>query len=105
MANSVFQSVILQLKDVSDRVYGVLDTEGCVISCTDATMLGECWSDAVVKVNGSLNSVVTFNQKSFKAILNSANYLEYVAFCTGSDEMAKVCCQVWPLPFSSCSVI
>ncbi len=94
MANSVFQNVILQLKDVSDRVYGVLDTEGCVISCTDATMLGECWPDAVVKVNGSLNSVVTFGQKSFKAILNSANYLEYVAFCTGNDEMAKVCCQV-----------
>ena len=28
MSNSVFQSVIVQLKDVTDRVFGVIDTEG-----------------------------------------------------------------------------
>ena len=41
MSNSVFQSVIIQLKDVSDRVFGVIDTEGCVVSCTDMSLLGE----------------------------------------------------------------
>ena len=43
MSNSVFQSVMLQLKDVSDRVFGVIDTEGCVVSCTDTSFLGERW--------------------------------------------------------------
>ena len=32
MANSVFQNVIVQLKEVSDRIFGVIDTDGCVIS-------------------------------------------------------------------------
>ena len=35
MANSVFQNVMQQLKDVTDRYFGVIDGEGCVISCTE----------------------------------------------------------------------
>ena len=50
MSNSVFQNVILQLKEVSDRTFGVIDTEGSVISCTDVSLLGERWSDAALKV-------------------------------------------------------
>ena len=50
MSNSVFQSVIVQLKDISDRTFGVIDTEGCVVSCTDMALLGERWTDAALKV-------------------------------------------------------
>ena len=28
MSNSVFQSVIVQLRDITDRSFGVIDTEG-----------------------------------------------------------------------------
>ena len=94
MSNSVFQGVIVQLKDISDRIFGVIDTEGSVISCTDATLLGERWTDAALKVAAAGESVVTFNQKSFKAILGNANYFEYAVFCTGDDELAKGYCQM-----------
>ena len=53
MANSVFQSVIVQLREVTDRTFGVMDTDGCVVSCTDAALLGERWPDAALKVIGS----------------------------------------------------
>lgn len=92
MSNSVFQSVIVQLKDVTDRVFGVIDTEGCVISCTDVTVLGERWSDAAMKVAAAPEGTVTFNQKTFKAILSSANYFEYAVFCSGDDDQARVFC-------------
>ena len=46
MSNSVFQSVIVQLKDISDRTFGVIDSEGRVVSCTNVTLLGEHWVDA-----------------------------------------------------------
>ena len=94
MSNSVFQSVILQLKDVSDRTFGVMDTEGCVVSSTDISLLGERWTDAAVKVGTNLDSVVTFAQKSFKAIVGNSNSFEYAVFCTGDDDMAKSFCQL-----------
>ena len=40
MSNSVFQSVIVQLREISDRTFGVIDTEGAVVSCTDMALLG-----------------------------------------------------------------
>ncbi len=94
MSNSVFQSVIVQLRDVSDRTFGVIDTEGSVVSCTDMSLLGERWADAALKVGNSAESVVTFAQKSFKAIMGNSNYFEYAVFCTGDDEMARSFCQV-----------
>jgi len=94
MSNSVFQSVIVQLREISDRTFGVIDTEGCVVSCTDMSMLGERWADAALKVGNASETVVTFAQKTFKAIMGNSNYFEYAVFCTGDDEMAKSFCQV-----------
>ena len=94
MSNSVFQSVILQLRDVSDRVFGVMDSEGTVVSCTDVTLLGERWTDAALKVANSSESIVTFGQKCFKAIVSGSNFFEYAVCCTGSDDAARLCCQM-----------
>ena len=94
MSNSVFQSVMIQLKDASDRIFGVVDTDGYVVSCTDTALLGERWADAVVKLTGSDQQTVTFGQKTFRAILSSANYFEYAVFCTGDDEQAKALCNI-----------
>ena len=92
MSNSVFQSVIVQLKDVSDRVFGVIDTDGCVISCTDVSMLGERWNDAALKLSNASDNLVTFGQKTFKAIVGNSNFFEYGVFCTGDDELARTYC-------------
>ena len=92
MSNSVFQSVILQLKEIPDRTFGVMDGDGCVVSCTDVSYIGERWSDAALKVSGSGEGIVTFNQKTFKPIIGSANYIEYAVFCTGDDEAARAYC-------------
>ena len=94
MSNSVFQGVIQQLKDVSGRVFGVIDSEGCVISCTESALLGERWGDAAMKITGSNDQTVTFGQKTFRAILNSVNLFEYAAFCSGDDEEARMLCNM-----------
>ncbi len=94
MSNSIFQSVIVQLKDISERTFGVIDTEGCVVSCTDMTMLGERWPEAAVRAASDFEPVVQFNQKYFKAIFNSAGAFEYAVFCTGTDDAARSCCMM-----------
>ena len=75
MSNSVFQGVMMQLKDAADRVFGVIDADGSVVSCTDTSLLGERWPEAVLKVTGSTEPTVTYGQKTFRAILSSTNYL------------------------------
>ncbi len=94
MSNSVFQSVIVQLKSAVDRTLGVIDTDGCVISCTDAGLLGERWPDAALRVVGTADSTITFGQKTFRAIVSNTNLFEYAVFCTGDDEQAKVYCNL-----------
>ena len=94
MSNSIFQSVIVQLKEVTDRIFGVIDSEGSVVSCTDVSLLGERWNDAALKVGNSSGGVVTFGQKSFKAIVGNSNFFEYAVFCSGDDEAARGFCQV-----------
>ena len=94
MANNVFQNVMVQLKDVADRVFGVIDTEGYVISCTDNMLLGERWPDVVLKITGSDQQVITFGQKTFRAIMSSANFFEYAVFCSGDDDQARACCNL-----------
>lgn len=94
MSNSVFQSVIVQLREISDRTFGVIDTEGCVVSCTDMSLLGERWTDAALKVGNASDNVVVFAQKAFKAIVGNSNYFEYAVFCTGDDENARSFCQM-----------
>ena len=104
MSNSVFQNVIVQLKDISDRTFGVIDTEGCVVSCTDVTLIGERWPDAALKVANSADGVVSFNQKYFKAITSSSNVFEYAVFCTGSDKEAKNACLMAYISLNSAKV-
>ena len=94
MSNSVFQGVIQQLKDVSGRVFGVIDSEGCVVSCTDVTLMGERWPEAAMKITGSNEQTVTFAQKTFRIITNCMNLFEYAAFCSGDDEQAKLLCSM-----------
>ena len=94
MSNSVFQSVMIQLREISDHTFGVIDTEGCVVSCTDASLLGERWADAALRVGNASDNVVTFGQKTFKAIVGNSNYFEYAVFCTGDDESSRSLCQL-----------
>ena len=104
MSNSVFQGVIVQLREMSDRTFGIIDNEGSVISCTDGSLLGEKWSDAVVRVLNSSERIVTFGQKTFKSILSSAGFLEYAVFCNGDDEAAKAYCQRAYIAFNDARV-
>ena len=94
MSNSVFQSVIVQLKDSAERTFGVIDTDGCVISCTDSALLGERWADAALKAATSAEPTVTFGQKTFRGIFSSTNMLEYAVFCTGDDDLARTYCSL-----------
>ena len=88
MSSRIFQSVVLQMKDSSDRAIGVIDSEGTVVACNELTSIGERWPGAVEAVNGGENSLVTFEGKTFKPLTGWSSQFDYAVFVRGEDEFA-----------------
>ena len=76
MSSRVFQSVIVQMKEATDRVIGVIDADSNVISCSDTSLIGEKWPEAVIKLNSAPDSVVVVDKKTFKPLVSWSAYFD-----------------------------
>ena len=94
MSSRIFQSVVLQMKDSSDRAIGVIDSEGTVVACNELTSIGERWPGAVEAVNGGETSLVTFEGKTFKPLTGWSSQFDYAVFVRGEDESARMLCSM-----------
>ena len=92
MSSRMFQSVIVQMKEATDRTIGVIDAESNVISCSDTSLIGEKWPEAVIRLNSAPDSVVVFDHKTFKPLVSWSAYFDYAVFAEGDDETAKSLC-------------
>ena len=86
MANRVFQSVIYQMKDAIDRVVGVVDETGAVISCSELNLIGEVregfMAERLTAGDRFVRDGYTYQQFS------SAKHNDYAVFVEGADETA-----------------
>ena len=86
MANRVFQGVIYQMKDAIDRMAGVVDETGTIISCTDLNRIGEV-RDGVASER--LAAGDSFMRDGFTYHLFTANKRnDYAVLVEGTDEAA-----------------
>lgn len=92
MSSRIFQSVVLQMKDSTDRPVGVIDSEGTVVACNELACIGEHWPSAVDAVNAAEGSAVCFEGRTFKALAGWSAQFDYAAFCKGEDEQTKLVC-------------
>ena len=92
MSSRVFQSVIMQMKEATDRTIGVIDTDGVVVSCSDTSLIGEKWSEAVIRLSSAPDSVVVAEKRTFKPLISWSAYFDYAVFADGEDETAKSIC-------------
>ncbi len=92
MSSRMFQNVITQLKEATDRMIGVIDSDGTVISCSDTTRIGEKHPDAVLLLNETPEAVVVSEKRTWKALSGWSSYFDYAAFVEGEDETAKNVC-------------
>mgnify|MGYP000844354114 CR=1 FL=1 len=86
MANRVFQSVIYQMKDAINRVVGVVDETGAVISCSELNLIGEVregfMAERLTAGDRFVRDGYTYQQFS------SAKHNDYAVFVEGNDEIA-----------------
>ncbi len=92
MSSRIFQSVVLQMKDSTDRAIGVIDSEGTVVACNELTNIGERWPGVVEAVNGAGGDCITFEGKTFKTLTSWNSQFEYAVFVRGEDEQARLVC-------------
>ena len=87
MANRVFQNVVYQMKDAVDRVVGVVDETGTVISCSELGQIGEV-REGVAAAHQTAGDAFVRDGYSYHQFPN-AKHNDYAAFVEGTDETAE----------------
>ena len=87
MSNRLFQGIIYQMKDALDRVIGVLDETGVVISCSELGKMGEIRQGIRDELAYTSDAVV-LGGYTYRT-LNTANKSEYIVFVEGEDKTAE----------------
>ena len=101
MSGRIFQNVVLQLKENTDRTVGVIDGEGIVIACSELSMIGQRWAEHVGVVNGAAGAMVTSDGKTFKALNGWGNQFDYAAFAFGDNDISKTVCSLATVALNS----
>jgi len=94
MSSRIFQSIVLQMKDCSDRAVGVIDDQGTVVACNELTCIGEKWSNVAALLAAEQDSLVVSNGFTFKTLPGWNGQFDYAAFARGEDEQAALTCSM-----------
>lgn len=92
MSNRLFQGIIHQMKDAVDRVIGVIDENGAIISCSELGKIGEIRQGVRDELAYTTEAVCTGGY-TYRPIGTAAK-AEYIVFVEGEDKMADKMCTV-----------
>ena len=87
MSNRLFQGIIHQMKDAVDRVIGVLDENGIIISCSDLAKIGGTRQGVRDELSYTSETVMSGGY-TYKPI-GSGEKTEYIVFVEGEDKQAE----------------
>ena len=92
MSNRLFQGVIHQMKDAIDRIIGVIDENGVIISCSELVKIGEVRQGVRDELAYSAEGVVNGGY-TYRPVSGGAK-AEYIVFVEGEDKMAEKMCKL-----------
>ena len=96
MSSRIFQSVIVQMKEATDRTMGVVDASGTVIASGELTLIGTKLED--VAFRGGKEQVTTTAARTYK-VLSGFGESEYAVFADGVDALARTVCLMAAVAF------
>lgn len=89
MSSRVFQSMILQMKDATDRVIGVIDGSGTVVACSELVRIGEKREHISAELNNVVDTVVIFEGNTYRPLASWGVHHDFAVFVEGTDELAR----------------
>ena len=92
MSGRIFQNVVLQLKETTDKVIGVIDTEGTVVACSELSGIGKKWPEYVPAINAAEGAAIVLDGKTFKALAGWGARFDYAVFASGEDSISHTVC-------------
>ena len=100
MSNRLFQGVIHQMKDAIDRVIGVIDENGVIISCSELVKIGEIRQGVREELTYTSENI-TSGGYTYRPIGTNSK-AEYIVFVEGEDKLAEKMAKV--LSVSLCNI-
>lgn len=87
MSNKLFQSLIYQMRESTDRIIGVADDKGTVVACSNLQYIGEVRSDVAEELSFTFDTVV-IGGYTYKSV-GTHTRSEFSVFAQGTDDTAK----------------
>ena len=92
MSSRIFQSVIVQMKEATDRCIGIVDYDGFVVACSELSMIGSRVEDVQLLAGESADRIFTSDTRTYKLLGSVNNQYDYAVFVDGRDEFARCIC-------------
>ena len=92
MSSRVFQSVIVQMKEATDRAIGVADEQGFVIACSELSMIGSHLDDMQAALADNPEQIFTSAVRTYKLLGAAGTRFDYAVFVAGHDAASKSLC-------------
>ena len=92
MSSRVFQSVILQMKDATDRCMGVADEQGFVIACSELALIGSHLEDMLPAMGEEREQIFASAVRTYKLLGAIGTRFDYAVFVSGDDAAARGIC-------------
>jgi len=92
MSSRIFQGIIIQMKDATDRTIGIIDSAGVVIASSELAAMGSVVENIGIAFAAAEDGVVTIDGRTFKPLGRMEKNFDYAVFVQGTDEEAKTLC-------------
>ena len=104
MSSRIFQSIIIQMKDATDRCIGVVDDQGVVAACSELSMIGTKLDDFHGGFGDYPDQIVTSNFRTYKPVGGLSTRLDYAVFVDGHDATARCVCILASVAFQEAKI-
>ena len=104
MSSRIFQSIIIQMKEATDRCIGVVDDQGVVVACSELGMIGAQLEDFHGVQGEYPEQVFTSGQRTYKPVGGANSRPDYAVFVDGRDSAARCVCILAGVAFQEAKI-